>query len=545
MMMTTLLTTHFAPLSNSDAGAPAAKDSNEKTKDDFLHLLAGFCLAPQVMPAQASPSEPADVKSESPAIPAANPIAQAGSAALPLPTPEVITTSEVITTPPTPISTSETTSEQATATTLPVSNVPASQSAVADSIMRGFVPQAISSTPEQANVAPAPLLGPGDPTPIEPIKELTSIVSADGQPKARPLPPLMPKVSEQPAPVGQTPAKPTNPKPPLSANQFVRLDAETAGSTEVKEQTVTKLPPPDSTPILDRERVITPPIPAPGLTNAAQLPNPKVRDASPTSTGAMRSQPQLQLPPEPVSQSAGATDPLPLVTDNAAQTLQDQAAQRDAGLVAGYLAEAARDAREANPLLSIRKQFAAQSDSQASEDKHEPMVSLVEGLAQSATTDLSFASVANKLAVEETTPPVTVQAIEKILALAETLSVRQIRSIQLRLKPQELGQVDIQLKRDAEGKISAHLTAQHETARQVLSQSLGQLRQSLERAGLTVDRLHVRADAGSLKSNSNNESNRSQYRRSPSANAKSLAINPTEERGAAGVRADKLLSLSA
>ena len=63
-------------------------------------------------------------------------------------------------------------------------------------------------------------------------------------------------------------------------------------------------------------------------------------------------------------------------------------------------------------------------------------------------------------------------------------------AVTLRLSPPEMGIVRIEMQIQS-GTVVAQLYAEHESARSLLTQQLGQLRHALEAQGLSVDRLHV------------------------------------------------------
>jgi flagellar hook-length control protein FliK len=88
---------------------------------------------------------------------------------------------------------------------------------------------------------------------------------------------------------------------------------------------------------------------------------------------------------------------------------------------------------------------------------------------------------------------VVVKQIEpKIIEMAEFLKSNEEKQlIKLRLKPTELGEVEIRIERDSVGNIRAHFHTTSETTRHILSESLGQLRDSLQNSGLKVESLEV------------------------------------------------------
>jgi flagellar hook-length control protein FliK len=113
------------------------------------------------------------------------------------------------------------------------------------------------------------------------------------------------------------------------------------------------------------------------------------------------------------------------------------------------------------------------------------------------------------------------------------------------LRPQELGQIEIQLTRDTQGRISAHLTADRDSTHVALSQSLGQLRETLTQAGITVDRLQVRTPGGLLSGSGQQADGRRNQGRSQTTATNFLTTNQTEAGGTPRADEDKLLSIRA
>jgi flagellar hook-length control protein FliK len=83
------------------------------------------------------------------------------------------------------------------------------------------------------------------------------------------------------------------------------------------------------------------------------------------------------------------------------------------------------------------------------------------------------------------------QIANPLVGEAGRLARHEARTLHLSLRPEQLGQVEVKITRDAEGRLSAQLAAEHETARQALAEGIGHLRAALERAGLVIDRLEV------------------------------------------------------
>lgn len=159
--------------------------------------------------------------------------------------------------------------------------------------------------------------------------------------------------------------------------------------------------------------------------------------------------------------------------------------------------------------------------------------------------EVSFATTVRDLQSGGGGSSIQSQTISQIMAQAETLPGRQMRSFRLRLRPEELGEIDIQLSRDAAGRISAHISAERESARGTLSRSLDELRATLSRAGLSVDKLQISTEPGLSTGNRGTEDARSNTRESPSGVANSLSQDETETSGRPLAEDEKLLSLHA
>ncbi len=97
------------------------------------------------------------------------------------------------------------------------------------------------------------------------------------------------------------------------------------------------------------------------------------------------------------------------------------------------------------------------------------------------------------------TPTVISQTAGQVITVAERMTPRETRAISLSLNPKDLGRLEVRITRDDEGRVSAQFTAERDVTRHALREGLTELRQTLERAGLPVDRLEIRTatpDAG-------------------------------------------------
>jgi hypothetical protein len=228
----------------------------------------------------------------------------------------------------------------------------------------------------------------------------------------------------------------------------------------------------------------------------------------------------------------------------AEQILQTEAARRDANLVAGYLAKITRNDRE-GAAAGMKTMLAGNGFDLRGDDRQRK--SDFESRLQFSALggEVSFAATVRDLQSNGSASSIQAQTLSQIIAQAENLPAHQMRSLRLRLRPEELGQIDIQLSRDASGRISAHISAERESARGALSRSLDQLRETLSRAGLTVDKLQISAEAGLFAGHRDSAGARSNTRESPVAGASLLTGNETESGGQPPADTEKLLSLRA
>jgi len=225
------------------------------------------------------------------------------------------------------------------------------------------------------------------------------------------------------------------------------------------------------------------------------------------------------------------------------QTLQVEAARRDANLVAGYLAQSTRIDRE-NGAAGLKTLVAGNGFDLRGDDGERDLHFESRIHFSALGGEVSFAATVRDLQSDGHATSIQTQTISEIMAQAETLSEGQMRSFRLRLKPPELGQIDIQVTRDAHGRISAHISAERETARGALFRSLDQLRETLSRAGLNVDKLQISADPG-LLGNRGNDDARSNTREPSSMVANLTPATDTESGAQAPAVTERLLSLRA
>lgn len=99
--------------------------------------------------------------------------------------------------------------------------------------------------------------------------------------------------------------------------------------------------------------------------------------------------------------------------------------------------------------------------------------------------------------------------IIELAALAARKDEKQL--LRMRLNPAELGEVEVRIERDAAGKIHTHFRTTNEAARHILSESLGQLRESLQNSGWQVENLEVSSSPYSSDGNESRDDRSRQF----------------------------------
>jgi hypothetical protein len=226
------------------------------------------------------------------------------------------------------------------------------------------------------------------------------------------------------------------------------------------------------------------------------------------------------------------------------QTPQTNAVRRPSSLVAG-LATPTLNEGQGNTAVSGKSPLAGNGFDLRGNDTERDADFVPQSRLPGLSGEVSFATTVRDLQSGGGASSIQSQTISQIIAQAENLPGRQMRSFRLRLRPEELGEIDIQLSRDAAGRISAHISAKHESARATLSRSLDELRATLSRAGLSVDKLQISTEPGLSAGNRGTEDARSNTRESPSGVANLLTENETEAGGQPRATDEKLLSLHA
>ncbi len=140
-------------------------------------------------------------------------------------------------------------------------------------------------------------------------------------------------------------------------------------------------------------------------------------------------------------------------------------------------------------------------------------------------------------------PPIIHQTLDPLLALAQQTSPRETRSLRFQLHPEELGRVDVEVTRDAAGRVSASLNADGVEAANTLTNGIGHLRAALEKAGVNVEHLDVYATP---QFQHNNQSNQQQQSPTPrAAPTNHFGAEQISEELSTTVEEEKLLNLRA
>jgi flagellar hook-length control protein FliK len=94
----------------------------------------------------------------------------------------------------------------------------------------------------------------------------------------------------------------------------------------------------------------------------------------------------------------------------------------------------------------------------------------------------------------------------KIIELASFVEKSEEKQLlKMRLNPAELGEVEIRIEKDSSGKIHAHIRTENESARHILAESLGQLRDTLQNSGWQIERLEVSCNPNQSSGNEQRE----------------------------------------
>ncbi len=127
--------------------------------------------------------------------------------------------------------------------------------------------------------------------------------------------------------------------------------------------------------------------------------------------------------------------------------------------------------------------------------------------------------------LEQTSPVTQISEVIKELS-AKISQLREPQLIKLRLRPAELGTVEIRVEQNLDGKINAHLTTHLESTRQIFTENISELRSSLQQAGWQVDHLEISCESFST-ANFSSSNNQSQSQQTPMQPDGTTTQNPS------------------
>jgi hypothetical protein len=133
-------------------------------------------------------------------------------------------------------------------------------------------------------------------------------------------------------------------------------------------------------------------------------------------------------------------------------------------------------------------------------------------------------------------------AAQIVAAARETIQTRP-RSLEIQLHPAELGKVHAVLQRDEEGRLSATLTVETESAHHALNSGVEELRHALEQAGINTDRIEVVMSAPSYSSPEQQQPK--EERRSTDYFYRKDSLSPEKTESSNATTDDRLISLRA
>ncbi len=210
------------------------------------------------------------------------------------------------------------------------------------------------------------------------------------------------------------------------------------------------------------------------------------------------------------------------------------------------------------PTVNLRPSHETASDSIAevqttatpAESSNEPILMGEESTAANSITPITANPLANAPTASNNHQPneaqtIATQTIDPIIELAQTTPHRETRSLRISLNPEELGKIEVEVTRDAEGRLSAAFSAERIEAASSLTHSLGHLREMLEQAGLRVEHLEVTVTPQFQNSTGGQPGHQQQSQAQSSAPADFLPLSQTSENNPDSTEEEKLLNLRA
>jgi len=206
--------------------------------------------------------------------------------------------------------------------------------------------------------------------------------------------------------------------------------------------------------------------------------------------------------------------------------------QRELASVVNTLTDAVRQTAQSSTRSLIKSLFVKQAGDSAQENLAQPFDKTVAGAEQQGSTAFN----ASPLAANEggnnaaSSSAAISQTHDSLLMFAEQLARRESRTFRLNLRPIELGGIEVRLARNAQGHLSAQLSVERNATQQALAGNITDLRESLERAGLIVERLDVSLSNNlHAQSGNDHESQREAFASTAAHKTTSSQVSTTED----------------
>ena len=144
-----------------------------------------------------------------------------------------------------------------------------------------------------------------------------------------------------------------------------------------------------------------------------------------------------------------------------------------------------------------------------SADKLPKLFGEVGGLLEIHNPNLFKASAISETTASPNAEKAFIEQIEpRLLELAGlTMQTGEKQILKMRLHPAELGMVEIRVEKSKSGKITAHFQTETESAKQILTANVEQLRDSLQKAGWQVEQMEISADSNTSSNGSEDREN--------------------------------------
>jgi len=209
-----------------------------------------------------------------------------------------------------------------------------------------------------------------------------------------------------------------------------------------------------------------------------------------------------------------------------------QQLQRNLTPVVNTIAEAARQTDQSSTGSLIKSLFVKQAGDSAKDSLAQPFDKNVSGAAPQGSIAFNALPVAANEGGNNSAQASAIvsQTHDSLLMFAEQLARRESRTFRLNLRPIELGGIEVRLARNAQGHVSAQLSVERNATQQALAGNITDLRESLERAGIVVERLDVSlSNNGHTQAGNDHESQREAFASTAAHQPSSSQVSTTED----------------